>query len=105
VGENDIATMGNVSNGLYSFDHRSFGPVSDIAKNFISQLLIKDGGRRMTASQALGHAWLIEKANNTELSITKTKLKRYVIKKRWIKAVNTIIALRRMGAKINFNLV
>jgi myosin-light-chain kinase len=105
VGENDITTMGNVSNGLYSFDHRSFEPVSDNAKDFISQLLIKDGAKRMSSMQALNHPWLIEKALNTELSITKTKLKRYVIKKRWIKAVNTIIALRRMGARIDFSLV
>jgi hypothetical protein len=40
-------------------------------------------------------------AVNTTLS--KVKLKRYVIKKRWIKAVNTIIALRRMGAKLDFD--
>jgi myosin-light-chain kinase len=32
-------------------------------------------------------------------------LKRYVIKKRWVKAVNTIIALKRMGAKIDTGLV
>uniref|UniRef100_A0A8D8QVZ7 Uncharacterized protein n=2 Tax=Cacopsylla melanoneura TaxID=428564 RepID=A0A8D8QVZ7_9HEMI len=33
------------------------------------------------------------------VKLSKTKLKRYVIKSRWIKAVNTILALHRMGAK------
>lgn len=59
----------------------------------------------MTAHAALKHPWLM-KANtklDTELVETKTKLKRYVIKKRWIKAVNTIIALRRMGAVLDSN--
>lgn len=54
--------------------------------------------RRMTAAQALRHKWLQGVAAITQLSTA--KLKRYVIKKRWIKAVNTIIALRRMGAKL-----
>ena len=66
---------------------------------------MKDGNSRLTAKQALKHKWLAETASNTELPLTKTKLKRYVIKKRWIKAVNTIIALHRMGAKIDFDLI
>lgn len=61
--------------------------------------------KRLSAQSALNHPWLISSAQNTELHVTKTKLKRYVIKKRWIKAVNTIIALRRMGAKIDVDLV
>jgi len=58
---------------------------------------------RLNANQCLRHRWLSETAVDTTLS--KVKLKRYVIKKRWIKAVNTIIALRRMGAKLDFDAV
>lgn len=61
--------------------------------------------KRLTTQGALNHPWLIDSASHTELHVTKTKLKRYVIKKRWIKAVNTIIALRRMGAKLDLDLV
>lgn len=53
----------------------------------------------MTASATLIHPWLIQSALCTELHVTKAKLKRYVIKKRWAKAVAAVIALRRMGAK------
>lgn len=61
---------------------------------------------RLSAKECLNHPWLIHTLPvNTELSITKSKLKRYVIKRRWIKAVNTIVALHRMGAKIDVNLV
>lgn len=59
----------------------------------------------MSAVEALEHKWIKDNTDETELSSTKSKLKRYVIKKRWIKAVNTIIALQRMGAKINCDLV
>lgn len=61
--------------------------------------------KRLLGQNSLKHPWLISSALNTELSITKGKLKRYVIKKRWIKAVNTIIALHRMGAKLDLDLV
>nr|CAD7591320.1 unnamed protein product [Timema genevievae] len=56
---------------------------------------------RPKASQCLLHKWLTDLP--TETALSKTKLKRYVIKKRWVKAVNTIIALRRMGANITFS--
>lgn len=67
--------------------------------------IIKFFSQRMTSVEALEHKWLKHNMDETELSSTKSKLKRYVIKKRWIKAVNTIIALQRMGAKINCDLL
>ncbi|CAH1223101.1 unnamed protein product [Diabrotica balteata] len=60
---------------------------------------------RPTAEEAMNHAWLGKETVHSEFQIDKSKLKRYVIKKRWIKAVNTIIALRRMGAKIDTDLI
>ncbi|XP_049545100.1 myosin light chain kinase 2, skeletal/cardiac muscle-like isoform X1 [Anopheles darlingi] len=107
VGSDDMATMNNVLQGSYSFAYSSFEAVSENAKDFVAKLLVKDGKRRLTAKKALAHRWLAETTaqSTTELSVTKTKLKRYVIKKRWIKAVNTIIALRRMGARIDYDLV
>lgn len=59
----------------------------------------------MTAKEAMKHPWLLVSAIHKDNELSKKKLKRYVIKKRWIKAVNTIIALRRMGAKIDAELV
>lgn len=129
MGDDDIETMTNVTLCKYNFDDDAFNHVSDSAKDFIRMLLQKDcrcvltqsrtttnriyylswptfvRSKRLTAQGALNHPWLIDSAFNTELHMTKTKLKRYVIKKRWIKAVNTIIALRRMGAKIDLDLV
>lgn len=53
----------------------------------------------------MDHPWLASSTIHPELELSKSKLKRYVIKKRWIKAVNTIIALHRMGARIDTDLV
>jgi myosin-light-chain kinase len=59
----------------------------------------------MTSVEALEHPWLSMLTVHPEMELSKSKLKRYVIKKRWVKAVNTIIALKRMGAKIDTGLV
>lgn len=96
VGDDDVQTMTNVTLGNYSFNFTSFDDVSEQAKDFIRSLLVKEGRKRLTAKQALRHPWLADLLQrNTELSVTKTKLKRYVIKKRWVKAINTIIAIQR----------
>lgn len=58
--------------------------------------------KRPSATQLLEHRWLDVALENP---ICKIRLKRYVIKKRWIKAVNTILALRRMGAHLELDLV
>lgn len=105
MGETDVETMANVTIAKYDFDDEAFDEISVSAKDFITKLLLKDKGARLTASQALLHPWLHESSIHSEMALSKTKLKRYVIKKRWIKAVNTIIALQRMGAKIDANLI
>lgn len=106
VGENDFITMNNVNSCEYSFNYQSFNDVSEQAKDFIRALLQKEPKKRLTAEKAKSHVWI---TNNTEpktnhefiLSVTKAKLKRYVIRKRWVKATQAILALRRMGAKFD----
>ncbi|CAG9865305.1 unnamed protein product [Phyllotreta striolata] len=62
-------------------------------------------GSRSSAEETMNHPWLGMDTIHPESKIDTSKLKRYVIKKRWIKAVNTIIALKRMGAKIDTDLI
>lgn len=95
MGDDDVQTMTNVTLGKYTFDYHSFDDVSEQAKDFIRSLLVKEGCKRLSAKKALRHPWLAELQRTRELSVTKTKLKRYVIKKRWVKAINTIIAIQR----------
>lgn len=108
MGDTDVVTLGNVTVGRYDFKDKIFDSVSEPAKDFIRKLLTRDTTQRLSAQQALQDAWLNNLAlaeTSADLSSTKQRLRRYVIKKRWIKATNMIIALRRMGAKINVDLV
>lgn len=106
MGDDDLETMANVTIGKWDFNDDTFDHVSEDAKDFITKLLVKDVSQRLNATDAQEHRWLhTTSSHGVELASAKTKLKRYVIKKRWIKAVNTIVALHRMGAKIDFDLV
>lgn len=103
MGNSDLETMTNVTKAIYDFDDESFDPISEEAKDFISKLLIKDPSRRLKPSECLNHKWLAKttakKGKTTKLS--KTKLKKYVVRRRWQKAVTAIMALRRMGANLS----
>uniref|UniRef100_A0A0C9S1I0 MYLK_0 protein n=1 Tax=Fopius arisanus TaxID=64838 RepID=A0A0C9S1I0_9HYME len=102
MGDTDVETMANVTIAKYDFDHEAFADISEDAKDFIRRLLIKDKDKRPSAGQLQEHRWLVGALENP---ISKVRLKRYVIKKRWVKAVNTILALNRMGAHINVDLL
>jgi serine/threonine protein kinase len=83
--------MNNVSQANYSFDYASFDEISSTAKDFVSKLLVKEPTKRMRAKNALKHEWLAQleytkpdSENDVALSLTKRKLKRYVILRRWV---------------------
>lgn len=93
VGADDYETMNNVSQANYSFDFASFDEISSLAKDFVSKLLVKEPEKRMRAKACLRHEWLIQLENtkpnpeiaetfDVALSLTKRKLKRYVILRR-----------------------
>lgn len=89
VGQDDFETMTNVSFAKYSFDYAPFEEISSSAKDFIEKLLIKEPAKRMKAKNALKHEWLTQldcisesTQRDVALSLTKTKLKRYVILRR-----------------------
>ena len=92
VGADDFETMTNVSLGKYSFDFAPFDDISSQAKDFVENLLMKEPSKRLTAKNALNHEWLHCTKGNSEreitLSLTKTKLKRYVILRRFVPSIS-----------------
>jgi len=102
MGNSDLETMTNVTKAIYDFDDEAFDPISNEAKDFISKLLVKDPTKRLKPNECLNHKWLGTKTKmgkTTQLS--KTKLKKYVVRRRWQKAVTAIMALSRMGANLS----
>uniref|UniRef100_A0A8B9KM15 non-specific serine/threonine protein kinase n=1 Tax=Astyanax mexicanus TaxID=7994 RepID=A0A8B9KM15_ASTMX len=58
LGESKQETMANISGMNYEFDEEFFGSTSELAKNFIRQLLTKDTRKRLTIEGALNHPWI-----------------------------------------------
>ncbi|GFU84430.1 myosin light chain kinase, smooth muscle [Trichonephila clavipes] len=83
MGDSDMETMANVTRAEWDFEDE-----------------MKDKSKRLNSSQALQHKWLRRDIKKQETTIDKKKLKKFVIRRRWQKAVNALIALIRMGATI-----
>ncbi|NWX13444.1 DAPK3 kinase, partial [Aegotheles bennettii] len=92
LGETKQETLANITAVNYEFDEEFFSNTSDLAKDFIQKLLVKDTRKRLTIQEALSHPWITvrltkemetkvqenKKVENTQL---KTKrLKEYTIK-------------------------
>ncbi|VDO18806.1 unnamed protein product [Heligmosomoides polygyrus] len=58
LGDTDEETLTNVSVADWDFDDPSWDDVSDVAKDFICRLMMRDKHRRMTVQEALRHPWI-----------------------------------------------
>ncbi|XP_028297518.1 death-associated protein kinase 2a isoform X2 [Gouania willdenowi] len=70
LGETKQDTLRNISAINYEFDEEFFGHTSDLAKQFISELLEKDRKKRLTIQEALSHPWI---KSNEHKEDTKTQ--------------------------------
>jgi len=61
-GATDTEIMKRVKEGKFNFNDPIWNKISDQAKDFITQLLIKDQNKRPSANEALQHPW-IQQAN------------------------------------------
>ncbi|CAL1600135.1 unnamed protein product [Knipowitschia caucasica] len=99
-GNNDAETFAFVTLAKFEFDEESFEDITDEAKDFISALLKKDQTERLSCSEALTHPWM---ASFTPLlrrptkSLNKTKMRRFLAKRKWRKAGKAVLALKRMA--------
>ena len=57
-GECNKEIIENVMKGDFHFKHESFSTVSDVAKDLIQHLLVKDYDKRYSASDAFLHPWI-----------------------------------------------
>ncbi|XP_026231109.1 death-associated protein kinase 3 [Anabas testudineus] len=91
LGETKQETLTNISAVNYDFDEEYFSNTSELAKDFIRRLLVKDPKKRMTIDDSLEHPWIKvikrrnvrqeERDNKPERRRLKTtRLKEYTIK-------------------------
>ncbi|XP_064355069.1 death-associated protein kinase 2-like isoform X2 [Dromaius novaehollandiae] len=100
-GETDAETLANVVAGAYEFEERCFGQTSDMAKDFIRQLLLKEPGKRMTAAECLVHPWIKplsrkQAANRSRSSINMKSFRKFNARRKWKLSYNMVSACNRL---------
>uniref|UniRef100_A0A8C0ZNW5 Protein kinase domain-containing protein n=1 Tax=Castor canadensis TaxID=51338 RepID=A0A8C0ZNW5_CASCN len=100
LGETDAETMNFIVNCTWDFDADTFEGLSEEAKDFVSQLLVKEKSCRMSATQCLKHEWL----NNLPAKASKSKvrlksqllLQKYMAQRKWKKHFYVVTAANRL---------
>ncbi|ESO87006.1 hypothetical protein LOTGIDRAFT_235177 [Lottia gigantea] len=104
MGDSECETLSNVTSATWDFNAEEFDSISNEAKDFISKLLLKDKRKRMSANDCLEHQWLRRSLKREghlpERSLSKKRLKKFVYRRKWQKAINAMLALRRMGVSL-----
>ncbi|XP_051835349.1 myosin light chain kinase 2, skeletal/cardiac muscle isoform X1 [Antechinus flavipes] len=99
LGDDDTETLNNVLAANWYFDEETFETISEEAKDFVSKLIIKTPGERMSAAQCLAHPWLNNLAEKAKRCNRRLKsqilLKKYVMKRRWKKNFIAVSAANR----------
>uniref|UniRef100_A0A8C8SBA7 Myosin light chain kinase 2, skeletal/cardiac muscle n=1 Tax=Pelusios castaneus TaxID=367368 RepID=A0A8C8SBA7_9SAUR len=99
LGDNDTETLNNVLAATWYFDEEAFEGISDEAKDFVSNLIIKEKSGRMSAGKCLQHPWLnglAEKAKRYNRRLkSQILLRKYVMRRRWKKNFIGVCAANR----------
>ncbi|KAM9445724.1 myosin light chain kinase 2, skeletal/cardiac muscle [Clarias gariepinus] len=99
LGDDDSETLNNVLTVNWYFDEETFEHISPEAKDFISNLLIKERSGRLSAAQCLKHPWLnniSEKAKRSNIILkSQVILKKYMARRLWKKNYIAIAAANR----------
>ncbi|NXS15302.1 DAPK2 kinase, partial [Mystacornis crossleyi] len=100
-GETDAETLSNVVAGAYEFEERCFSQTSEMAKDFIRQLLVKEPEHRMTAAECLVHPWIKplsrkQALNRSRSSINMRNFRKFNARRKWKLSYNTVSACNRL---------
>ncbi|NWW01777.1 DAPK2 kinase, partial [Oreocharis arfaki] len=100
-GETDAETLSNVVAGAYEFEERCFSQTSEMAKDFIRQLLVKEPEHRLTAAECLVHPWVKPLSRQQALrrsrsSINMRNFRAFNARRKWKLSYNTVSACNRL---------
>ncbi|XP_074385558.1 death-associated protein kinase 2-like isoform X2 [Zonotrichia albicollis] len=100
-GETDAETLSNVVAGAYEFEERCFSQTSELAKDFIRQLLLKEPQCRMSAAECLVHPWIKPLSRKQALSRSRSSInmrnfRKFNARRKWKLSYNTVSACNRL---------
>ncbi|XP_063173053.1 death-associated protein kinase 2-like isoform X2 [Candoia aspera] len=100
-GETDEETLSNVVSGNYEFEEKYFGQTSEMARDFIQKLLVKEPRDRMTAAKCLLHPWIKpltrkQATNRSRSSINMRNFRKFNARRKWKLSYNMVSACNRL---------
>uniref|UniRef100_A0A8B9JFM7 Calcium/calmodulin-dependent protein kinase type 1D-like n=1 Tax=Astyanax mexicanus TaxID=7994 RepID=A0A8B9JFM7_ASTMX len=96
--ENDSKLFEQILKADYEFDSPYWDDISDSAKDFISNLMLKNPEKRFTCDQALLHPWIAGDTalrKNIHESVSR-QMKKNFAKAKWRQAFNATAVIRHM---------
>ncbi|XP_057305581.1 5'-AMP-activated serine/threonine-protein kinase catalytic subunit alpha-like isoform X1 [Hydractinia symbiolongicarpus] len=101
LGDDNQETYANIVEVDYHFDEEYFDKISDDAKLFVSELLIKRPSKRSTVKDCLTHPWLLTISGprkRQDSSIIATgRFKAFVARRRWQQSFQKLNAITRFS--------
>ncbi|XP_076837710.1 death-associated protein kinase 2-like isoform X1 [Brachyhypopomus gauderio] len=100
-GDTDEETLQNIVDMKYEFEDQYFRDTSDMAKDFIEKLLVKDQSDRITAEECLMHPWIKpltrkQAATRSRSSINMKNFKKFNARRKWKMSYNMVWVCNRL---------
>ncbi|NXI87877.1 DAPK2 kinase, partial [Rhipidura dahli] len=92
-GETDAETLSNVVAGAYEFEERCFSQTSEMAKDFIRQLLVKEPDAVSLPPQPLSRK---QELSRSRSSINMRNFRKFNARRKWKLSYNTVSACNRL---------
>ncbi|XP_041464810.1 death-associated protein kinase 2-like isoform X1 [Lytechinus variegatus] len=102
LGDDQQETYENVTAINYSFDEDYFSSTSELAKDFIDRLLIKDPRKRATVDQCLSHPWIMPRSTKQKVQrqtshLNMENLRKFNAKKRWKQSMKVVSICNKLS--------
>ncbi|XP_050165564.1 death-associated protein kinase 2 isoform X3 [Myiozetetes cayanensis] len=105
LGETKQETLANITAVNYDFDEEFFSNTSDLAKDFIQKLLVKDTRKRLTIQEALSHPWITPMDKQQALVrkssvVNMENFKRQYARRRWKLSYRIVSLCNRLSRSL-----
>ncbi|ETW00902.1 CAMK/CAMK1 protein kinase [Aphanomyces invadans] len=91
-GATDAELFANIQHGTFEFDSPHWDDVSELAKAFVSSMLVISPAKRATADELLQHPWITGTVSTVPLKTVVQELKRFNARRKFKAAVKTVQA-------------
>ena len=96
LGDTQQDTYANIMACDYEFDEEFFSETSELAKDFIRKLLVKDHNKRMSVDECLVHPWIrpksvVDEADRRQSKINMESFKMFHARRRWKQSMKVVV--------------